>query len=129
MFYCIVFYRFLASVLYLTFLSHVMWSIVGLEQVALVLSIYWQNENTQNYISLLTLLWIKNQLILIFYATYCNTSPNSRTTINNEGDYVVNHRGGAHLGPYNCSLAMYGDNGHTISSATYQQMISTTCRI
>ena len=42
-----------------------------------------------------------------------------------EGDYKVNHRG-VHFGPYNCSQVMYGNNRHTISSATNQRMISTT---
>ena len=59
---------------------------------------------------------------------YRNTSSNSRATIKGEGDYKVNHRG-VHFGPYNCSQVMYRNNGHTISSATYQRMISTTCWI
>ena len=41
-----------------------------------------------------------------------------------EGDYKVNHRG-VHFGPYNWFYVMYGNNGHTISSATYRRLIPT----
>ena len=47
------------------------------------------------------------------------------TRLKVEEDYKVIHRG-VHFGTYNGSQVMYENNGHTIPSATSQQMRSTT---